>query len=227
MAAQEQRAALTRGNTGPPLPPPSGAAGDPDDSRARAHRVPDRRLVLAPISTTRRHPARITAALSGAATAMVAMAPRAQAAVPAGAASPGQAHPVTVSVTGTVEGTAQNLTPANKHHHHPVKPRRHHHLRPRQIGWRLLKYMHWNPKRQFPALNALWNRESGWNVHAYNPYTGATGIPQATPGFKMASAGPNWQTSAWTQERWGLHYIRARYGSPRAAWAHSLATGWY
>jgi hypothetical protein len=189
--------------------------------------VPDRRLVLAPISTTRRHPARITAALSGAAFAVVAMASGAQAAVPAGAAHPGRAHPATASVAGTVEGTAQKLTPATKHHHHPVQPQRRHHLRPRQIGWRLLRYMHWNPYRQFPALNALWNRESGWNVHAYNPYTGATGIPQAVPGYKMATAGPNWRTSAWTQERWGLRYIRARYGSPRAAWAHSLATGWY
>jgi hypothetical protein len=87
--------------------------------------------------------------------------------------------------------------------------------------------MHWNPRRQFPALNALWNRESGWRVHAYNPYTGATGIPQAVPGYKMATAGPDWRNNAWTQERWGLRYIRARYGSPRGAWAHSLATGWY
>jgi hypothetical protein len=183
---------------------------------------------LAPISTTRRHPARISAALSGAAFAVVAMASGAQAAVPAGAASPGGARPVTTSVAGTVEGTAaQKLTPANKHHHHPVKPHRHHHRTPQQIAWRLLRYMHWNPRRQFPALKALWNRESGWRVHAYNPYTGATGIPQATPGYKMATAGPDWRDNAWTQERWGLRYIRARYGSPRGAWAHSLATGWY
>ena len=173
---------------------------------------------MAPISTTRRHPARITAALSGAAFAVVAMASGAQAAMPAGAAHLGRAHPATVSAAGTVEGTAQKMTPAAT---------RHHHLRPRQIGWRLLRYMHWNPYRQFPALNALWNRESSWNVHAYNPYSGATGIPQAVPGYKMASAGPDWRNNAWTQERWGLRYIRARYGSPRAAWHHSLATGWY
>ena len=190
--------------------------------------MPDRRLVLAPISTTRRHPARITAALSGAAFAVVAMASGAQAAVPAGAAHPGRAHPATTSVAGTVEGTAQKLTPATKHRHHPVQPHRRHHLRPRQIGWRLLRYMHWNPYRQFPALNALWNRESGWNVHAYNPYSGATGIPQAVPGYKMASAGPDWQNNAETQIKWGLGYISSRYNTPCGAWASWQAQGgWY
>jgi hypothetical protein len=43
----------------------------------------------------------------------------------------------------------------------------------------------------------------------------------------MSSAGPHWRTSARTQIRWGLRYIRSRYGSPRRAWAHSCATGWY
>ena len=173
---------------------------------------------MALITTTRRHPARISVTLSGAAIAVVTMASGAQAAMPAGAAAPGVASPAAASVVGTVEGTAQKLTLATT---------RHHHLRPRQIGWRLLRYMHWNPYRQFPALNALWNRESGWNVHAYNPYSGAYGIPQAVPGSKMAAAGWDWRNNAWTQERWGLRYIRARDGSPRAAWHHSLATGWY
>jgi hypothetical protein len=226
VTAGEQRAALTRGNTGPPLPTPYGAAGDPDDSRARAHRVPDRRLVLAPIITTRRQHARISATLSGAAIAVVAIASGAQAAVPARAASPGTASPAAASVVGTVEGTAQKLTLASQQHQ-LVQAQQHRRRTPRQIGWRLLRYMHWNPSRQFPALNALWNRESGWRVHAYNPYSGAYGIPQAVPGSKMAAAGWDWRNNAWTQERWGLRYIRARYGSPRAAWRHSLATGWY
>lgn len=61
----------------------------------------------------------------------------------------------------------------------------------------------------------------------HNPYTGAAGIPQAVPGSKMASAGPNWRTSARTQILWGLGYIKSRYGSPSAAWAHEAAHGWY
>ena len=42
---------------------------------------------------------------------------------------------------------------------------------------------------QFSCLNALWAQESGWNVYAENPSSGAYGIPQALPGSKMASAG--------------------------------------
>jgi hypothetical protein len=78
-----------------------------------------------------------------------------------------------------------------------------------------------------PYLNWLWNAESGWNKYAENPYSGAYGIPQALPGGKMATAGPNWRTNAKTQIRWGLRYIRAVYGSPRWAWAHEVTYGWY
>jgi len=98
---------------------------------------------------------------------------------------------------------------------------------PRQIARRMLPKFHWSVARQFRYLNWLWQRESGWNKYAYNPYSGAYGIPQALPGSKMASAGPNWRSNASTQIRWGLRYIRARYGSPRRAWNHSQATGWY
>lgn len=97
---------------------------------------------------------------------------------------------------------------------------------PRQIALSLLRRFGWS-SRQFPPLNRLWSRESGWNVHAANVYSGAYGIPQAVPGIKMAAAGPNWRTSARTQILWGLRYIKGRYGSPAAAWAHELATGWY
>jgi uncharacterized protein YabE (DUF348 family) len=79
---------------------------------------------------------------------------------------------------------------------------------------------------QFSCLVSLWNKESGWRTDAYNP-SGAYGIPQALPGSKMASAGPDWQHNAATQIRWGLGYIAAVYGTPCNAWAHSQATGWY
>jgi hypothetical protein len=79
---------------------------------------------------------------------------------------------------------------------------------------------------QFSCLVSLWNRESHWNVTAENP-DGAYGIPQALPGSKMASAGPDWQSNATTQITWGLQYIDGRYGNPCGAWAHSQATGWY
>jgi hypothetical protein len=97
---------------------------------------------------------------------------------------------------------------------------------PRQIAIRMLHHFDWG-RRQFRYLGPLWDRESSWNVFASNPYSGAYGIPQAVPGSKMASAGRNWLTSARTQIRWGLRYIKDQYGSPRAAWDHELATGWY
>ena len=80
---------------------------------------------------------------------------------------------------------------------------------------------------EFGCLVALWNRESGWRVNAYNKGSGAYGIPQALPGSKMASAGADWETSAATQISWGLGYIGGRYGTPCGAWAHSEARGWY
>lgn len=96
---------------------------------------------------------------------------------------------------------------------------------PQQIAAAMLGSYGW-PSSQFGCLVSLWNTESGWNVYAANP-SGAYGIPQALPGSKMASAGPNWQTDAATQIRWGLGYIKANYGSPCAAEAHEQATGWY
>jgi len=84
----------------------------------------------------------------------------------------------------------------------------------------------WGPS-QFPYLNLLWERESGWNPAATNPSSGAFGIPQALPAVKMASAGLDWATNPYTQIIWGIGYIHATYGTPQAAWAHELAYGWY
>ncbi|HEY7429711.1 MAG TPA: lytic transglycosylase domain-containing protein [Streptosporangiaceae bacterium] len=86
---------------------------------------------------------------------------------------------------------------------------------------------HWSVRKQYRYLSRLWDRESGWNRYAYNPYSGAYGIPQALPGSKMSSAGPHWRYCVRTQEKWGMRYIRSRYGTPHGAWRHWLAYGWY
>jgi len=93
-------------------------------------------------------------------------------------------------------------------------------------AWRMMPRFGWG-KRQWTPLEKLWNRESGWNKYAQNPYSGAYGIPQAVPGSKMASVGNHWRTNATTQIRWGMRYIKGRYGRPRVAWEHELAYGWY
>ncbi|PTT18291.1 phospholipase [Microbacterium sp. HMWF026] len=80
---------------------------------------------------------------------------------------------------------------------------------------------------QFSCLASLWTKESGWNYQAYNNDGGATGIPQALPGSKMATFGADWQTNAATQIAWGLDYISRGYGTPCSAWGHSQAMNWY
>jgi hypothetical protein len=97
---------------------------------------------------------------------------------------------------------------------------------PQEIAQGMLASFGWSPS-QFSCLEPLWEHESGWSVTASNPGSGAYGIPQALPGSRMASAGPDWQTDAATQIRWGLEYIEDTYGSPCAAWSHEEATGWY
>ncbi len=79
---------------------------------------------------------------------------------------------------------------------------------------------------EWDPLYDLWEAESGWDVTAENA-SGAYGIPQALPGSKMASAGPDWQTDATTQIKWGLGYIQETYGTPQAAWDHEEEFGWY
>ncbi|UDY22915.1 lytic transglycosylase domain-containing protein [Nocardioides sp. Kera G14] len=97
---------------------------------------------------------------------------------------------------------------------------------PKAIASALLGDFGWSGD-QFGCLDRLWTRESGWRVNADNPSSSAYGIPQALPGSKMASAGPNWQTNPITQIKWGLGYIQGRYGSPCGAWGHSESYGWY
>ena len=82
-------------------------------------------------------------------------------------------------------------------------------------------------EEDYYALVMLWNRESSWNPNAINKKSGACGIPQSLPCSKMSSAGADYRTNYKTQIRWGLNYIKARYGSPANAWGHSQRKGWY
>ena len=94
------------------------------------------------------------------------------------------------------------------------------------IASSMLSSFGWKPSTYFSCLDDIWSRESGWSVTAENA-SGAYGIPQALPGDKMATAGPDWQTNATTQIKWGLGYIQGRYGDPCSAWSFWQAHGWY
>jgi hypothetical protein len=93
------------------------------------------------------------------------------------------------------------------------------------IARTLVKQRHWSTT-QFKCLVKLWNRESGWRTRAGH-VSGSYGIPQALPGRKMRSSGKDWRTNPRTQIKWGLKYIKGRYGTPCRAWAHSQSHGWY
>lgn len=116
---------------------------------------------------------------------------------------------------------------------------------PQNIAKLLLSRFGWGSNEFAPLVN-LWNRESSWNPHARNPTSGAFGIAQALghgTGCSRASDGTNEYGnqyglscsdaqaanggSALQQIRWGLGYIRSRYGSPAAAWLHEQRFGWY
>jgi TP901 family phage tail tape measure protein len=75
---------------------------------------------------------------------------------------------------------------------------------------------------QMNYLIPLWNQESGWSAYAVNQSSGAYGIPQS-----LGHGHPYNLGDYVNQIIWGLNYIRGRYGSPAAAWAHEQANNWY
>jgi hypothetical protein len=96
----------------------------------------------------------------------------------------------------------------------------------RSIAYNMMGSFGFPPKTQFSCLDAIWTRESNWRYNAENA-SGAYGIPQALPGSKMATAGSDWQTNPATQIRWGLGYIKGRYGTPCNAWAFWQGHSYY
>jgi hypothetical protein len=149
----------------------------------------------------------------------------ARTAAAAAAAAAAVAPAGTVGATVTAAAAGQSPAPSASPHPTATATAVARSGSPQQIAKAMLGSFGWSSS-QFACLDPLWAHESGWSVTAENP-SGAYGIPQALPGSKMASAGPDWQTSAATQIKWGLEYIKHTYGSPCAAWAHEEATGWY
>lgn len=79
----------------------------------------------------------------------------------------------------------------------------------------------------FTATVFIVTHESGWQVNATNPYSGAYGLPQALPGSKMVSAGADWATNYQTQLKWFWSYCNQRYGSIQNAYAYWVANKTY
>ena len=96
----------------------------------------------------------------------------------------------------------------------------------KEIAYKLLPSFGFNQTTQYSCLVILWEKVSNWNVYAKNA-SGYYGIPQARPGDAMASAGPDWQSDAATQIKWGLGYIKETYGTPCVAWQYAESNGTY
>src|SRR3954468_22785676 len=79
---------------------------------------------------------------------------------------------------------------------------------------------------QSSCLNQLWQRESGWNPRAQNPYSSAYGIAQFL-NSTWASTGIAKTSDPYRQIDAGLIYIRQRYGTPCKAWAFWQSHRWY
>jgi hypothetical protein len=110
----------------------------------------------------------------------------------------------------------------------------------------LLPRYGWGPA-ELPPLLQLWTGESGWNPKIRNAQSGALGIAQAlghgtacSQGSLGNEYGPQYgltcqqaaeanSGSGFQQIRWGLGYIKARYGSPGKAYAAWLSRNphWY
>lgn len=80
----------------------------------------------------------------------------------------------------------------------------------------------WGLGEQWNALDELIMRESTWNPNAANPDTSARGLFQ-----KMVSAHGPVERTVVGQARWGLNYIKGRYGTPLAALRHHDRNNWY
>ena len=147
------------------------------------------------------------------ATALVGGTVTTAAAAPPAAAAVRQAIAATAPSSAAVStaGTTARKAPSRKARNKAIAR-----LMVRARGWTAV---------QFACLVRLWERESGWNHLARNPRSGAYGIPQALPAGKMASAGKDWRTNPKTQIKWGLRYIKSRYGTPCAAWIHARSRG--
>ena len=96
----------------------------------------------------------------------------------------------------------------------------------KEFAYSLVNKNNWG-RDEYSCLVALWERESNWRWDAMNKSSGAYGIPQSLPGRKMAEMGADWATNPETQVRWGISYIKSRYGAPCGAMAHSNKFNWY
>ena len=82
-------------------------------------------------------------------------------------------------------------------------------------------------ENDWESLLELWHRESSWRHRAQNPRSTARGLPQAMGSLYPETMEEGWLDDPEAQIRWGLNYIRNRYGTVANALAHHDEKGWY
>lgn len=98
---------------------------------------------------------------------------------------------------------------------------------PKEIGRQIAANKFGWSGSEFGCYDKLIMSESRWVIDATNPTSGAYGIPQSLPADKMATEGDDWRTNPATQIRWGMKYVKERYGTPCAAWSFKQGNNWY
>ncbi len=104
----------------------------------------------------------------------------------------------------------------------------------KQLARSLVSARGWN-SAEFTCLDKLWQRESGWNFEAKNPYSTARGIPQAMMSIHF---GKDWRTDAaaraylespTVQINWGLNYVQrhSKFSTPCDAYKFWKNNNWY
>lgn len=72
-------------------------------------------------------------------------------------------------------------------------------------------------KKEWECLYELWWHESKWDYTAEGP-TNDWGIPQANADAHPETSEARWRGDAYEQVRWGVEYIKTRYGGFCEAW---------
>jgi len=98
-------------------------------------------------------------------------------------------------------------------------------LHPKKIAYRASRSAGYNLK-QWRCLELLWTKESHFNPKARNKRSGAYGIAQFMPqtwgNYKVKKT-----SDPALQIKYGLRYIRSRYGEPCTAWKFHKRHHWY